>query len=194
MQIKKIDSGVKIIAISVAIVVDIVEAVLSLFAIGEIIQPFVGFFSYTIYGVWFWLHGSFFFMKKGAKKSPTPTRDKGLPKVSDLKISWRQIIGMILEAIPVIGALPFFTYNVWSQINEVNRIAEEQEASAGEQNPNVLQKSRNQNPSNNPQNNSEGNPNVIQPSRKQNTAPTAKQSQNPNVIQMKRPEGYKKAA
>jgi hypothetical protein len=124
--------------VGTALVFDIVEVIIKIFTAGTG-STVLGVFQYGIMFLWFKQYGgSFFFRKKGGgaqgasktiRSSTKGVSVSGQIKSTDgLSLNWSQVMGFVLESIPIIAALPIYTYNVWAQKNAHNKEVRESEA------------------------------------------------------------------
>lgn len=99
----RIKDGTKWLMLLVASIIDAVEVILNIFGISFGSAWFSGAIQYGIFWGWFKIYGVSFFKKKVGGK----------------------IGAMVAESIPIIEALPIFTWSVWSAIKD-SRTEDEQ--------------------------------------------------------------------
>jgi hypothetical protein len=94
---RRIGNLTAIFMIVIAVILDIIEFVLAIFGIGLILNRALTFIEYSVFIFWFWMLGVSFtkFDNKHATR----------------RFYW-SLGSMILEFIPIIGALPAFTAGV----------------------------------------------------------------------------------
>jgi hypothetical protein len=138
-----------IVMIGVALLFDIMEMILSVFSLGTI-SFLMGIIQYTLMFFWFKFYGGSFFLRR--KNSGSGATNDNVVKNSNrnslagnneqsLKASYSisliQVAGFIAELMPLVGSLPIYTYNVWSQKNAHNKeVLENKEANKRKQEKN----------------------------------------------------------